>query len=219
MREQTIATTTHGRFLVEPARARAAGILVGFHGYGEPAELQMDRLRSIPGSDGWLLVAVQGLHRFYRGRTEDVVASWMTRQDRELAIADNVAFVASVVEAVVRESRTSSPMVFSGFSQGVAMAFRAACASSRPVAGVIAAGGDVPPELGKDVLGCIPAVVLARGARDEWYPPAKWAYDQSRLREARVHVRELDFEGAHEWNADVSRAAGEFLQRLTPSSR
>ncbi len=219
MREQTIAATTHGRFLVEPARARVAGMLVGFHGYGEPAELQMERLRSIPGSDGWLLVAVQGLHRFYRGRTEDVVASWMTRQDRELAIADNLAFVASVLEAVIRESRTSSPLVFGGFSQGVAMAFRAACASSRPVAGVIAAGGDVPPELRKDVLGRIPAVVLARGARDELYPTAKWANDQSRLREARVHVRELEFEGAHEWNAEVSRAAGEFLQRLTPSSR
>ena len=170
-----------------------------------------------PGSGGWLLVAVQGLHRFYRGRSEDVIASWMTRQDRELAIADNLAYVGSVVDAVVRESWTSTPLVFAGFSQGVAMAFRAACRSSRPVAGVIAAGGDVPPELGREALGRIPAVVLARGARDEWYSPAKWAQDQSRLREARVHVREFDFEGAHEWNADVCRAAGEFLQRLTPS--
>jgi predicted esterase len=213
---KTIATTTHGRYLIEtPARGRGAGLVVGFHGYGEGAEAQLERLRAVPGADAWLLVAVQALNRFYRGRTEDVVASWMTRQDRELAIADNVAYVAAVVDAVTRESRITSPLVFSGFSQGVAMAFRAACASTRPVTGVVAAGGDLPPELGRDQLGRIPAVVLLRGERDEWYSPAKWTMDQSRLREARVHVREVGFDGGHEWNADVSRAAGEFLQRFT----
>jgi hypothetical protein len=82
------------------------------------------------------------------------------------------------------------------------------------VSGVFAAGGDVPPELGRDQLARIPAVVLARGERDEYYPAAKWTMDQSRLREARVHVRELGFAGTHEWTADVSRAAGEFLQRF-----
>ena len=175
----------------------------------------MERLRAIPGSDAWFLASVQGLNRFYRGRTEDVVAGWMTRQDRELAITDNLSYVAAVVEALVREARTSSPLIFNGFSQGVAMAFRAACASARPFAGVIAAGGDVPPELDRDQLARIPAVLLTRGERDDWYTPEKWALDQSRLRAAGAHVREMAFEGGHEWNADVSRAAGEFLQRFT----
>jgi predicted esterase len=212
---KTIAATTHGRYVVEPPpRGRATGLLVGFHGYAEGADADMDRLRAIPGADAWFLTSVQGLNRFYRGRTEVVIASWMTRQDRELAISDNLSYIASVIEAVVRESRIQSPLIFSGFSQGVAMAFRAACASTRPIAGVIAAGGDVPPELTRDDLSRIPAVLMTRGERDEWYTPEKWNVDQSRLRAAGAHVRELAFEGGHEWNADVNRAASEFLRRF-----
>ena len=210
---RSIAVTIHGRYLVEPSRGLATGLVVGFHGYGEAAEAQLDRLRSIPGSSTWLLVSIQGLHRFYRSRDQQVIASWMTRQDRELAIADNIAYVAAVVDEVFRNAHVSGPLVIAGFSQGVATAFRAACASRRAVAGVIAAGGDVPPELTSDQLEKIPAVLLTRGSRDEWYSAAKWDADRSRLREARVAVRELAFEGAHEWSTEVSSAAGELLER------
>lgn len=211
----TIAISTHGRYLVEPpSRGNPVGLLAGCHGYGENADVHLERLRSIPGADQWLLVSIQGLHRFYRGRSEEVVASWMTAQDRELAIADNTAYVTAVVDRATRDARVSVPLVFAGFSQGVAMAFRAACASTRSVGGLIAAGGDVPPELGRDQLTRIPTVVLARGERDEWYSPAKWTVDQARLREAGAFVREFAFEGGHEWNAEVSRVAGELLERI-----
>ena len=102
--ERTIATGTHGRYLIEPpASAGPAPMLVGFHGYGEGAEAQLERMRRIPGADRWLLVSIQGLHRFYQRRANEVVASWMTRQDRELAIADNLAYVSAVIDAVERE--------------------------------------------------------------------------------------------------------------------
>ena len=92
--ERSIPVTAHGRYLVAmPSRAAGplskAALLVGFHGYAEDAEIHLERLQSIPDSDRWLVVSVQALHRFYRGRSRDVVASWMTRQNRELAVADN----------------------------------------------------------------------------------------------------------------------------------
>src|SRR4029077_7493688 len=125
MIERTIATTTHGRYLVEPpSAAGAAPLLVGFHGYGETAEAQLDRLRAIPGAERWLIVSIQGLHRFYERRTNEVIASWMTRQDREAAIADNLTYVAGVMNAVTREWPDATRLVFAGFSQGVAMTFR-----------------------------------------------------------------------------------------------
>ena len=97
----TIATRTHGRYLVvPPADGAASHLLVGFHGYAEPASAAMERLQTIPGAGEWRLVAIQGLHRFYRGRSRDVVASWMTREDRDLAIADNDRYVAAVIDAV-----------------------------------------------------------------------------------------------------------------------
>lgn len=84
-----IQTPTHGRFLIErPSTSPPHPLLVGFHGYGENAERHLDQLRRIPGADRWTRVSVQGLHRFYGTKMEEVVASWMTRQDREQAIAD-----------------------------------------------------------------------------------------------------------------------------------
>jgi predicted esterase len=211
--ERTIATTTHGRYLVDPGNPGASkaqrGLIVGFHGYAEPAQAMLERLRAIPGSDRWLLVAIQGLNRFYQRRTNDVIASWMTRQDRELAIADNLAYVAAVVDSVSSEWATA-PAIFSGFSQGVSMAFRAAAAAGARA--VIAAGGDVPPEIPGETLAAIESVLLCRGTRDEWYSAEKFAADRQRLADAGVRVSAVEFEGGHEWSSEVIAAAADFLQ-------
>jgi poly(3-hydroxybutyrate) depolymerase len=210
--ERHVRTPTHGRYLVRPPNRRdAAPILVGFHGYAESADVQLDRLRAIPGSERWCVVSIQGLHRFYQSRTNDVVASWMTRQDRELAIADNVAYVSAVLDAVSVEYQTQAPVVFAGFSQGVAMAFRAAAAVARRPAGVIAVGGDVPPELGPDTLGTLSAALICRGAGDAVYLATQFASDIRRLQESGVRVHPLEFDGAHEWSYAVTGAAALFL--------
>jgi predicted esterase len=210
---RTIAAATHGRYLIDvPAASGPAPLLVGFHGYAEAAETQLERLRAIPGSNDWLVVSVQALHPFYRGRSEDVVAGWMTRQDRDLAIADNIAYANTVVEAIAHEQMVSRTLVFAGFSQGVAMAFRAAAASPRPVAGVIACGGDVPPELDAPALARVPAVLVGRGVRDGWYTSEKAAVDAQRLCEAGVRLVAAEFDGAHEWPAPFA-AAGAFLDQ------
>jgi len=217
MEERTIAATAHGRYLVvPPANQGPAPVLVGFHGYAEAAEHHADRLRAIPGADRWLIVSIQGLNRFYQRRTNEVVAGWMTRQDREHAIADNLAYVASVLDAVSREWSTTDTLVCAGFSQGVAMTFRAASASSRPVAGVIAVGGDVPPELDTAALGRTRTALVCHGARDEWYTAAIFSKDLDRLRSAGVDVRPLDFAGGHEWSDEVVRASADFLRERHP---
>jgi predicted esterase len=218
--ERSIAAGTHGRYLVEapstPTAPAPCPVLVGFHGYAESAEIELDRLRSISGAGGWLLVSVQGLHRFYRSRSEDVVAGWMTRQDRDLAIADNLAYTAAVLHAVSREWNTDGRVVFSGFSQGVAMAFRAAAASARAagtVVAVVALGGDVPPELDSVALARIPAVLIGRGTRDGWYGTETFDSDVQRLSAAGVHVEAAALDAGHEWIDAFSRAAGAFLSR------
>ena len=43
----TIATRTHGRYLVEPAEPTAVGLLVGFHGQAETAAIELEHLRAI----------------------------------------------------------------------------------------------------------------------------------------------------------------------------
>lgn len=208
-----IPTLVHGRVLVRGAHAAAAkGLIVGFHGYMESAALQMERLAAIPGARGWTLVAVQALNRFYQGRTERVVAGWMTRQDREAAIADNINYVDAALDSVPHDEATR--VVYAGFSQGVAMAFRAAVRGRAPGAGVIAIGGDVPPELLADPSSAFPPVLLVRGERDEWFTQAKMDADVRALHQRGVAVTRVEHQGAHEWTDAVSDAAAAFLSSL-----
>lgn len=209
MRTLSIEAPAHGRVLVRDVDS-PRGLLVGFHGYAETAETQLERLAAVPGTDAWTLVAAQGLNRFYRGRTQDVVAGWMTRQDRDDAIRDNVAYVDNVIEAT---RNGSEPIVVAGFSQGVAMAFRAAVLGRAGVNGVIAVGGDIPPELlaGSASASPFPRVLLIRGATDDWYTAKKLDADMSALRARGEEPEAFTHDGGHEWTADVAMAAGDFL--------
>jgi predicted esterase len=207
-----VPATTHGRVLIQRPSATPAGVLVGFHGYAEDASVQLSRLTAIPGADAWLLVSVQALHRFYRGRSQDVVANWMTSQDRELAIADNVAYVDKAMEGATADS--SLPIVYAGFSQGVAMAFRAALQGRRLAAGIIAVGGDVPPEIRENPGVRFPRTLLARGTGDDWYTTAKLEADVAAIERHGGHAEAFAFDGGHEWTVAVSTAAGRFLADL-----
>jgi predicted esterase len=198
---RTIAARVHGRFLVTPGPAER--LLVGFHGYAESAEIHHAELMKIEGASQWTVVAVQALHPFYAGRSGQVVASWMTSQERELAIADNIAYVRSVVEQFPGARR----LVFAGFSQGAAMAFRAA--ANIRCDGVIVHGGDVPP----DVTSGLPPILLGRGTRDEWYSAEKFEKDL-RFLESITSATPCVFDGAHEWSDAFRAAASEFLARL-----
>jgi len=206
----SVPTGTHGRVLVRPGGDAPRGVLVGFHGYGENAAAQFARLEAIPGAGDWTLLSVQALHRFYRGRSaEEVVACWMTREDREDAIADNIAYVDAALD--VLPAGAPARIVYAGFSQGVAMAFRAAVRGKRSAAGVIAVGGDVPPELLADAALSFPPVFLARGTKDEWYTAAKLDADVAALQSRGVRVDAFVYDAPHEWTAEVSDAVGRWL--------
>jgi predicted esterase len=211
---RTIPARTLGRYLIDGAEGPGSlPLLVGFHGYGESPEKHLSELRQIPGAEAARRVAVQGLHRFMNTRTNEIVASWMTRQDREQAIADNVDYVTSVLDAVEREHPGGARRVFVGFSQGTAMAYRAAARTGRPCHGLIILGGDVPPELADDGSP-LPPVLIGRGKRDTWYTEAKMAGDLELLRRRGVPVETLVFDGGHEWTNEFRRAAGRFLGRV-----
>ena len=209
----SVPTMTHGRVLVADARAAAArGLLVGFHGYGESAGTHMERLQAIPGAASWTLVSVQALHRFYDRKTGQVVACWMTHEDREDAIADNIGYITAALETVPHDP--SRPIVFAGFSQGVAMAYRAACRGPRRAAGIISVGGDVPPELLQDSGVAFPRVLTIRGRGDEWYAQQKFDDDTAALRARGVELESLLVEGGHEWHQPVIDAAARFIEEV-----
>jgi predicted esterase len=205
---RTIAVRTHGRYLVD-IHAGAEATLVGFHGYQENAAIHLDVLRRVADGRSVNLVSVQALNRFYT-RANAVVAGWMTTEDREHAMADNIAYVGAVLAEVAAEGNLARPMLYCGFSQGVAMAYRAAVFVPRPCDGVIALAGDVPPDVVPVAAG-LPVTLIGRGTADTWYTEEKSQADLSALRAAGVSVSEFVFEAGHVWDAAMIARAGAFI--------
>lgn len=207
---RTIAVTTHGRYLVEaPAGAGPWPVLLGFHGYAEAAGVQLVHLTRLDPAGAWLRVSVQGLHRFYT-RQQDVVASWMTREDRDLALADNIAYAEAVRAAVDASYATTGAFVAVGFSQGAAQAYRAGLAGGRACAGILALGGDLPPDVAERAA-ALPPVLIGRGSDDPWYSAEALAADVAQLEAAGVHYTVCEFAGGHEWAPTFVATASAWL--------
>lgn len=222
IRVLSVETPTHGRVLIRPGLFSDKRVpvsfsevtLVGFHGYAQSAEDMMDVLAAIPGSDERPLISIQALNRFYTRGDQKIVASWMTRQDREEAITDNVAYVDRVLdekETGTHFSKKSPGLFFVGFSQGVAMAYRAALLGKRAAAGIIAVGGDIPPDVKTVTAEKWPRVLIAAGAKDQWYTADKVSADEAFLKSHGVAYEIYRHDEGHEITAGVREAAARFL--------
>jgi predicted esterase len=143
----------------------------------------------------------------------------MTSLDREQAIRDNVAYVQAVVTDLRNTNSPDTPLVYAGFSQGVAMAYRAAVGAPLRCDGLIALAGDVPPELQHTAADRWPSVLLGCGRDDSWYTPAKLQANLAFLESRSISLDTVVFDGGHEWHADFYVAAGRFLERIRTSHR
>ncbi|MBZ0111766.1 MAG: dienelactone hydrolase family protein [Thermoanaerobaculia bacterium] len=208
---ETIAAQVHGRYLVSRPETEPEALLLGFHGFGELADTSMAALQQLAKGRPWVLAAIQGLHPFYR-RNGEIVAGWMTSLDRELAIGDNIAYVGSVATELLGRFPSATRIGCVGFSQGVAMAYRAAAGMGFPCQALLSMAGDVPPELrgGERPL---PPVLLARGSDDSWYSEDKVQKDRTDLEAQGVAVELCLYEGGHEWTEEVFEAGSRFLVR------
>jgi predicted esterase len=210
-----IPAGVHGRYLVDvPAGPGPHPLLVGFHGYKENAEAHLEQLRRVPGAPSFALVAVQSLHLFY-SKDGAVVGSWMTKLGRDHAIADNIRYVAAVVAEVKRDV-PGAGLVYAGFSQGAAMAYRAAARAGHACDGLVALGGDMPPEIADDASTRLPPVLVGRGEADEWFTREKLEQDLDRLARLGVAARSVVFPGGHEWTEAFRAAMGDFLRSILP---
>lgn len=210
---RSIATTTHGRYLADvPDREGPHPLVVGFHGYGETAEAHLEQLRRLPRSSECVLVSLRALHLFYT-KAGAVVGSWMTKLDRDEAVADNAAYVAATVAHVKADLPVDGRLAFIGFSQGASMAYRAAARAGHPCQAVLAIAGDMPPEVASDEAVVWPPVLVTRGEQDWFFTAETMARDVGHLRARGAEVQTVVFPGGHEWAEPVFEAAGSLLTR------
>ena len=208
-------TDPHAWPHADPPRAcgRSQGVLVGFHGYKENAAIQLERLEEIPGSPHGLSVrpgASSLLSRAdggSRGELDDAGGS--RHRDRRTTLRTSAA----ALDEVPHDETT--PLVYLGFSQGVAMAFRAAVLGRERASGLIAVGGDVPPELLADPSLQFPSVFLARGERDGWLTQSKFDADVAALTARGTPPRSLRLR----WRPRMERRGRQCRGRIPSRSR
>ena len=134
----------------------------------------------------------------------------MTREDRTLAIADNIAYAVAVRDAVALAHPVRTPLVVAGFSQGAAQAYRTGLALGEACAGIIALGGDLPPDVAPEASR-LPPVLIGRGRADSWYTAERLVADRACLTDAGRAPDVCEFEGGHEWDEAFVAAATAWL--------
>ncbi len=114
------------------------------HGYGQLARDFLADCTPLA-ADGVLLVAPEGLSRFYqRSGRGQIGASWMTSEDRVAEIQDYLAWLNSVWDRVCEECSTTPTVSVLGFSQGGATAARWGLLGKATVAQIVLWGTTLP---------------------------------------------------------------------------
>ncbi|QQR87293.1 MAG: phospholipase [Flavobacteriales bacterium] len=144
--EQHISVPRTARYYTLGAEGSREMWLV-LHGYGQLARYFLHHFEGL--EEGRLIVAPEGLSRFYLdGSFGRVGASWMTREDRETEIADQITYLDALAARV--SGKAALPVNVLGFSQGVATACRWAAMGRTRIQRIVVWGGSMPPELGQD---------------------------------------------------------------------
>ena len=178
------------------------------HGYGQLAAKFLEPFE--PLATPWRrIVAPEGLSRFYLDRSRvgvnpqaGVGATWMTREDREHEIEDQISYLDALLDRLQPDATSSGVRLrVLGFSQGVATVTRWLVRGRRVHADeVILWAGSVPADVELSVLENRLAgapVVFAVGTRDEL---ASWAaadVEVGRFTAAGIAARLVTFDGAH----------------------
>jgi predicted esterase len=177
------------------------------HGYGQLAGSFIESFS--PVATPWRLIAApEALSRFYldpsRSPSDPLPragAAWMTREDRDNEIADQIRYLDALHERLRPASiRDGVRLRVLGFSQGVATAGRWVAYGNAPTSQLILWAGKFPPDidlrpLAEKLAGA--AVVLVTGTRDSL---ASWsAADQEarRFAEAGIDAKLMSFDGGH----------------------
>lgn len=153
-------------------------LILGFHGYGESAQIHMQRLLDLE-PNKHRIACPQALHAFYNKHGE-VGHSWMTSEDRDLQIENNLAYMDHCISQLEAMAPIKKIWVL-GFSQGVAMALRFGLRHPK-VSGIACLGGDFPED-------CIPllpgpqSLLWGRGEQDRLMPADKWEKSAELLQE------------------------------------
>ncbi len=206
-RHLTVRRTARYHTLGDAMTAKEIWIVL--HGYGHLARFF---LNAFEGSEqDRFIVAPEALNRFYT--TADftrVGASWMTREDREQEIGDQIAYMDALVERTRSACRRAQALNVLGFSQGVSVQCRWSMMGAVAPDRLVIWSGKMPPELEARRMGQrwkTTRIDLVHGEADDVVKEDALKDNEAMLRASGLKFATHRFPGGHDLDAVL-------LQRL-----
>jgi predicted esterase len=169
------------------------------HGYRMLANRFLYRFREME-DEQTLIVAPEGLSRFYLRGHKLVGASWMTKEDRLHEIEDQWRYLNLVQETLAQQLPRTVRWHLLGFSQGLATVWRWVKNGRPRVNSLTLWTGKIPEETSPEletVLSQLP-LCYVYGSNDEFIPE-KLGLKQGRLFQTQYpHLHIERFEGPHD---------------------
>lgn len=174
------------------------------HGYAQLANYFINNFDELDKNKN-LIVAPEGLHRFYwKGFSERVVASWMTKEDRESDILDYVNYLNVVYQEVMASLKNKNVKInVVGFSQGTATVCRWLASSKVNADNLILWAGAFPNDMNwkknKTVFDKMKTFVVV-GDTDEFINEEEVLKHADLLKKNEIAFELIRFKGKHEIN-------------------
>jgi predicted esterase len=168
------------------------------HGYGQLASRFLKKFEAI--DDGRrLIVAPEGLSRFYwKGFSGNVVASWMTKEDRLDDIDNYVSYLDSVYDQVIGDQKIKVRLL--GFSQGTATACRWAVRGKSKIDSLIMWAGAFPEDVNYfenvEFFNKLDVKFLI-GKQDQLFTKEQINAHRNMISDKGVNFKYIEFEGDH----------------------
>lgn len=192
----SVPRTARYHVLGDPRTAQAVWIVL--HGYGQLARYFLNKFDGL--AVGMAFVAPEGLSRFYLDDGHQRVgATWMTREDREYEIADQITYLDTLVDEL-KGPRSNVPVHVLGFSQGVATACRWSLSGRSRIQKLVLWAGSIPPEPTPEDLRRAwtgTTVDLVLGSTDPYAGDKELQAQAGRLESAGITHQVHRFSGGH----------------------
>ncbi|MCW5898807.1 MAG: hypothetical protein KIT10_06010 [Flavobacteriales bacterium] len=198
MEERFIRVRRTARYHVLGDPSHAKSLWIVLHGYGHLARYFLNKFEGL--AKDALIVAPEGLNRFYLDEQHQRVgATWMTREDREHEIQDQVAYLDDLVDEL-RRTVGELPLNVLGFSQGVATACRWSLMGRSVISRMVLWSGSLPPEPGAALLAGRwrdLRIDVVLGTQDPYAGEEAFQTQCNRLIAAGLSFRTHRFDGGH----------------------
>ena len=156
--------------------------------------------------ESFAIVSLQGFHQHMKEPKEPggplrFGFGWLTNYHPEESVAIHHQALLDLTQTLVSEGVADAERIFLlGFSQSCALNYRFAFAHPDHLRGVVGICGGLPGdwETGEHYQPSNAAVLHLAGERDEYYPPARVADYEARLRLRAQSVEFKSYDAAHE---------------------